>query len=165
MLNASQAHFVRYIYALGQTTISEWYWQFHVYWFHRNMDPAILNKAHKVYPTYLLEKLNTSNEIKSFPYLNMQTKLSILFYWNICHVIKDLQMHEYVVIHYRSSYLVQLSGKLHTIRHNELNIICIPISTKIFVQKKFHSDIHTGWAKSRYTVIIFYRCCEWWQGT
>lgn len=130
------------IYALGQSTISEWYWQFHVYWFHRNMDPAIPNKTHRVYPTYLLEKLNISNESKSFPYLHMKTNLSILFFWNTRQVIKELQMHEYVVIHYCSSYLVQLSGKLHTLRHNELNIMCIPISTKIFVQKNFHPDIY-----------------------
>jgi hypothetical protein len=58
------------------------------------MDPVIPNKTHKVYPIYLLEKLNISNEIKSFPYLHMKTKLSILFYRNICHVIKELRMHE-----------------------------------------------------------------------
>jgi archaellum component FlaF (FlaF/FlaG flagellin family) len=60
------------------------------------MDPAIPNKTHKVYSIYLLEKLNTSIEINSIPYHHTTTKLSILFYWNICHVIKESECTKYV---------------------------------------------------------------------
>jgi len=81
------------------------------------MDPAIPNKIHKVYPTHLLEKLNISNEIKSFPYLRMKTITEIY-----AKSLMNYKCTKYVVIHYCSSYMVQLSGKLHTIRHNELNM-------------------------------------------
>jgi len=98
------------IYALGQSTVSEWYWQFHEYWFHRN----IPNKTHKVYPIYLHEKLNISNEIKSFSHENKALHFILMKH---ATSLKNYKCTKYIVIHYCSSYLVQFSGKLHTIKH------------------------------------------------